>query len=193
MIQFSLYSLSNPIAFHVATLGLGLTWWFEGDATNATIAAIGALLTILAHAFLRKDFVWWLAIAVFAHLAFGIRLELYVTNKFYDELVHFLAIGSLVVIAVRRLQADSNLMRTLSPRTALFVCTSVLALAFGAAWELIEFSIDSVFSLCAQQSLRDTNLDLLADLFGGIGAFAVLQRSAFTRHSLRIVLGPYTQ
>jgi uncharacterized membrane protein YjdF len=53
----------------------------------------------------------------------------------------------------------------------LFVITILsFGMAIGAAWEVVEWGIDLAFGTALQPSLNDTDVDLLADIAGALGA-----------------------
>lgn len=164
---------------HAATASLCVLWWLECEDTNLAIAAVGFAVSLMSLAAFDRLLALWVHLSIAAHLIVGIRFGWYETSAVYDEFVHALAMASLVYWCVVRLSASPELQVVLNNRRSLLFIASGLGLAFGAAWELFEFAIDSAFHLGAQQSLRDTNLDLVADLLGGGGAYLIM------RHSVR--------
>jgi hypothetical protein len=151
-------------------LWLALSWALEGNIVAAVIGASGLVISGLALRYSGADIAVWMHSAIFMHLMFGMRLGWYESHAFYDAAVHFVAMAALVGIVLARIDRAqiSGLSQPSAPLQWLLAPT--LALALGAAWELFEFVLDLLFALNAQPDLRDTNLDLLADLGGGLVA-----------------------
>jgi len=159
---------------HALMTGLAALWWAECNGTSGTIALCGLGLCLAAMAYADRALNLWLHVAIVAHLLCGMRFGLYESRGSYDELVHALAVMALVIIVVQRLAAHADYRPLLNTAPRRLALSASLALAFGGAWELFEFFVDTIFNLNAQTGLTDTNLDLLADLIGGVGAFSVL-------------------
>ncbi|GEM_PF-3375602 len=152
---------------------LGIGWTIHGDISAGVIAGTGLLLSLLASRWTAENVASWFHLTLFMHLSFGMGLDLYLRSNYYDNVVHFLAMAGLVGIALERLRRASMAHQLVMPVRMHVAVAATLALAFGAAWELTEFALDTCFSLNAQLGLTDTNLDLLADLCGGIAAGAL--------------------
>lgn len=159
-------------------LWLALSWALEGNIVAAVIGASGLLISGLALRYSGADIAVWVHSAIFMHLMFGMRLGWYENHAFYDAAAHFVAMAALVGIVLARIDR-ARISGLLQPPVPLqWLLAPILAL--GAAWELFEFVLDLLFTLNAQPDLRDTNLDLLADLGGGLIAArisALRQRS----------------
>jgi hypothetical protein len=154
--------------------GLSLAWaalYWSG--APAVIAGCACALVVATCA--MRDARWglWLSCATALHVHIGIGLGLYLTTSWFDLALHAATTAWLVVLTSSVLM-QRGLASGVWPVCAVAV---MLALGFGAAWELFEASIDALFALGAQLDLHDTNLDLFADLSGGLIASLVLSRS----------------
>lgn len=98
------------------------------------------------------------------HVHVGIGLEFYQTAPWFDLGLHTAVIGWIVSLSWDRLKT-AGLENLAIP---VWLPCIFLALGFGAAWELFEAGLDVLFELGAQPDLMDTNLDLVADLIGGL-------------------------
>jgi uncharacterized membrane protein YjdF len=92
---------------------------------------------------------------------------------YYDKIAHFIAsitialLGFLAVIIMMRVSSCLQL-----ERWQIFFFIVIFTLAFGAIWEIWEFTLDTFFGSYLtkplQQGNTDTMLDLIADLAGGL-------------------------
>jgi len=171
-------------------LCLTVHWWLECDTTNAAIAAIGLLICCAAMPFIKKPLSAWVHATIVMHLFVGLHFGMYEASPFYDEGAHIFSMGGIVLIVLMQLNQYSPTRALVEQQKIRIAIAATVALALGAAWELIEFSLDTLFALNAQQDLLDTNLDLLADLAGGILAFLLF--TTLVRPTTRTVKESWT-
>jgi len=168
----------------IGILAIGIITGATGVIVNT---GIGLLVTQLP-ALLERDYgialdpalTLWITAAVFLH-AVGViglpwsDLNFYKTIWWWDHLTHALsssivaAIGYTTVRALDRHSEDI----TIPPRF-MFVFILLFVLAFGVAWEVLEFSITLAAeatgnaTILTQFGLSDTMLDLVFDTMGAV-------------------------
>ncbi|WP_207208119.1 hypothetical protein [Salipiger sp. IMCC34102] len=164
-----------------AALGLAIGGVARGDVVLA-VGALGAMVMALAlPAYTRLSGIVMPAglatgVLTFSLAAFvvGEWSGAYTWNWWWDIALHLVSAAVLALVGhalVLLVSAGAP------PRTGLWI-GSILAVGFaalvGAAWELMEFSIDAIFGTNAQRSgLRDTMGDVAANITGAIyGAVA---------------------
>lgn len=168
----------------VGLLFIGLERGSTGIIVNAGVALLVAQLPPL----LERDYnipmdaglTLWITAAVFFHALGtvglpGSELSFYRSLWWWDHLTH--ALSSSVVAAVgyataRAFDAHSDAVH-LPPRF-MFVFILLFVVAFGVLWEVVEFGLGGAASLLGsgsvltQYGLRDTMLDLVFDVLGGV-------------------------
>ncbi len=109
-----------------------------------------------------------ITLALFLHIFLGEWFMFYERLWIWDKVLHVYGSAVVAILAfmtVYTLHYTKKLRLTI-PFVGFF--TVIFALAMGAVWEIIEFSVDAVFSLTTQKGLQDTMWDLINDLVGGI-------------------------
>lgn len=160
----------------------------SGDGRGAALLAAVAVAAAIARlALLPRVFDLTLCVA-FAVQGLGEALGLYDAWAAFDSVVHvvvpaltapvaYLALARLEV--VRDLRDPAGDLRGRGD-AGVFVVTLALGLALGAVWELCEAMSDGIGGSSLQESVGDTNRDLLADAVGAmLGAAGLV---AFNRH-----------
>jgi hypothetical protein len=114
-----------------------------------------------------------IALTLFLHIAgysFQWYLDLY---PYYDKFAHFIAsitIGLLGFLAVLIMMRTSSCLELESWQIFFFIV--IFTLAFGAIWEIWEFTLDNLVGAYLtkplQQGNTDTMIDLITDLAGGL-------------------------
>jgi len=168
----------------VAILALGVRTGNTGVIVNT---AVGLVVTQVP-ALLERDYgivldpglTLWITSAVFFHAVGAIGLpwsdvNFYASIWWWDHFTHALsssivaAVGYTTVRALDRHSTDIYL-----PPQFTFVFILLFVLAFGVAWEVLEFTITLVAealgndTILTQFGLRDTMLDLLFDTIGAV-------------------------
>jgi len=157
------------------------------------LVAVGlSLIPTLVHRKMHIVVPWevtfLIALTLFLHIA-GYSYYWYVDlYPYYDKVAHLIAsmtvalLGFLAVLIIMRISDGLQFKRW-----HIFFFIVIFTLAFGAIWEIWEFTLDSLagayLTKPLQQTLADTMLDLIADLGGGIiiavlGTFYLKQKSA---------------
>ena len=143
----------------------------ESGAVNVGVAAAA----VVGVRFLRLPRLFDLAfIAVMALTGWGEALRFYDRFAHYDVLVHFLVplLGAPVVyIALARLDTlpdPSDARGSRRHLAGIFVVTLALGLAIGAAWEVLEWTLDEVLGSELTGGESDTIGDLVADTVGAL-------------------------
>jgi len=168
----------------VVILALGLLTGNTGVIVNTGVGLLVAQLPAL----LERDYgivldpglTLWMTSAIFLHAVGVIGLpwsdaNFYVSIWWWDHLTHALsssivaAVGYTTVRALDRHSDDLYL-----PPRFMFVFILLFVLAFGVAWEVLEFSITLAAELLGsdtvltQFGLGDTMLDLVFDTIGAV-------------------------
>ena len=142
------------------------------------LVAVGlSLIPTLVHRKMHIVVPWevtfLIALTLFLHIA-GYSYYWYVDfYPYYDKFVRLIAsmtvalLGFLAVLIIMRISDGLQFKRW-----HIFFFIVIFTLAFGAIWEIWEFTLDSLagayLTKPLQQTLNDTMLDLIADLGGGI-------------------------
>ncbi len=109
-----------------------------------------------------------ITLAIFLHIFLGEWLMFYEKLWIWDKILHVYGSAVVAILAfmtVYTLHYTGKLRLTI-PFVGFFTVT--FALAMGALWEIIEFTVDAAFTLTTQKGLEDTMWDLINDLIGGI-------------------------
>lgn len=153
-----------------------------GDARAAAILAAGVVAAVLVRLALLPAPYDLAFVAALGVQCGGEALGLYDDLSWFDTVVHvtvpaltapaaYLALARLEV--VRDLRDDHGGLAGRGD-VGVFVVTVALGLAVGALWELLEGVSDGVAGSSLQESVGDTNRDLLADGAGAVLGGAVL-------------------
>lgn len=168
----------------VVILVLGILTGSTGVIVNTGVG----LLVIQLPAFLERDYgitldaglTLWITSAVFLHAVGVIGLpwsdvNFYASVWWWDHVTHALssslvaAVGYTTVRALDRHSEDISI-----PPRFMFVFILLFVLAFGVAWEVLEFTITLVAeatgnaTVLTQFGLDDTMLDLVFDTVGAV-------------------------
>lgn len=113
-----------------------------------------------------------------AHIIGGQLFNLYVKSNTFDKYLHIFGTYSFAILGYFYLRIYDI---TLTKRKRLII-TIMIGISLATIYELMEFTIDYFIkpAVPAQSGLLDTNLDLLADLFGAVLAGVFIQKS--TKH-----------
>ena len=154
-------------------------WW--GDWQSA-IAAILIFAVMLAPAVAKGRYGMYLPFAlefgivvfIFLTLFLGGVARFYDWIPFWDKFTHFqsgLLFGAFGYVLVYVLNEHQRVHLNLSPGFVSFFAVT-FSLAFGVAWEFLEFAGDTIFKTTYWQEvgIADTMWDLIAD---GTGALVV--------------------
>jgi hypothetical protein len=168
----------------VGLLFIGLERGSTGIIVNAGVALLVAQLPPL----LERDYnipmdaglTLWITGAVFLHALGtvglpGSELSFYRSLWWWDHLTHVLSSSVVAGVGYATARAfDAHSERIHLPPRFMFVFILLFVIAFGVLWEVIEFGLGGAASLLGsgsvltQYGLRDTMLDLVFDVIGGV-------------------------
>lgn len=147
-----------------------------------------ALLVVQLPPILERDYeipmnpalTLWITSAVFLHALGtvglpGSSLSFYRSVWWWDHLTHALSSSVVAAVGYATVRAfDQHTEAIHFPAKFTFVIVLLFVVAFGVLWEVIEFGIGGLATLVGsdailtQYGLRDTMLDLVFDILGGI-------------------------
>ena len=182
-IMQALIILTAVYSFHIG--------YYAGTFFGLVAVGLSLIPTLVhrkVHIVVPWEVTFLIALTLFLHIA-GYSYHLYVDlYPYYDKVAHLIAsitvalLGFLAVLIIMRI---SNGLQF--ERWHIFFFIIIFTLAFGAIWEIWEFTLDSLagayLTKPLQQNLTDTMLDLITDLGGGIiiavmGTFYLKRKSA---------------
>lgn len=105
------------------------------------------------------------AITIISHNVLGELLGFY-EGDIFDKILHFFGTFSLTLLLYLILKSVFHLK--LEPRLFVFFFITILGIAFGCLFEILEFSLDILLGQNNQHSLIDTNLDMIANTLGAL-------------------------
>lgn len=136
---------------------------------------------------------FFITLVLYLHVALGGAMGLYDMRLPlpFDKLLHFF---STIMISFLAFMIIFTLYYTRKIRLSfIWMAISIVtaALALGAFWEILEYSLDKIAGTRAQAGLDDTMLDLIMDFFGGILAAiggTLYARFSKPKHKRRIAI-----
>jgi len=168
----------------VVILGIGILTGATGVIVNT---GVGLLVTQLP-SLLERDYgivldpalTLWITAAVFLH-ALGViglpwsEVNFYASVWWWDHLTHALSSSLVAAVGYTTVRAlDRHSEEIHIPPRFMFVFILMFVLAFGVAWEVLEFTITLVAeatgndTVLTQFGLDDTMLDLVFDTIGAV-------------------------
>lgn len=135
-----------------------------------------------------------ITLSIFLNTFMGEGLNFYQKVWLYDKALHIYGsavVGLLAFVVVYTLNYTRKVRLSL-PLIGFFTVT--FAMAMGGIWEIMEFTVDSLFGKTTQNGLADTMWDLINDLIGGfitaaIGMLYVKYSNPDVRKKLAMPLG----
>lgn len=135
-----------------------------------------------------------ITLSIFLNTFMGEGMEFYKKVRLYDKALHIYGsavVGLLAFVVVYTLNYTRKVRLSL-PLIGFFTVT--FAMAMGGIWEIMEFTVDSLFGTTTQDGLADTMWDLVNDLAGGlitaaIGMLYIKYSNPDTRKRLAMPLG----
>lgn len=165
-------------------VGVGVVTGNGGVAVNAGVGlAVTFLPNVLARRFdvtLNVGLVLWITTAMFLHALGtlsipGVDFTLYSGTWWWDHVTHALSSSLVAGVAYATVRAlDEHTEFIHMPPRFLFAFMLVFVMAFGVAWELLEFYISvgagllGADTVLTQYGLDDTLLDLFYNSIGGL-------------------------
>jgi hypothetical protein len=157
--------------------------WVPAAFVSIFVSLIPSILKRDLRLVLPLELNFWIVLALFLHVVGGFS-GFYDSVPGWDHVTHALsaslvaALGFVVVVAVDKYVDSIQL-----PRVFLAFFIVMFTVAFGVAWELMEFANDELTGSRLQYSLDDTMIDMLFDSVGGfiVGAFGAHYLTRTTR------------
>jgi uncharacterized membrane protein YjdF len=123
-------------------------------------------------------------------IAWGEVLGWYDSWRYYDNVVHTtvpLLVTGLVYVLLMRLRVLPDLrdLTDVHQRFGVFLIALMLGMAIGAAWEIVEWSLDSLTDSNLATSVTDTATDLIWDTIGAATSALILVLWSLGNHSLK--------
>ena len=182
-IMQALIILTAVYSFHIG--------YYAGTFFGLVAVGLSLIPTLVhrkVHIVVPWEVTFLIALTLFLHIA-GYSYYWYIDlYPYYDKFAHLIAsitIALLGFLAVLIIMRASNGLQF--ERWHIFFFIIIFTLAFGAIWEIWEFTLDSLagdyLTKPLQQDITDTMLDLITDLGGGIiiavmGTFYLKRKSA---------------
>ena len=109
-----------------------------------------------------------ITLMTFLHSFMGEGLGFYSRYWLFDNVLHLFGSGvsALLAFIITFSLHHTGRLRLTYPLIGLFTVT--FAMAIGGMWEILEYSVDTLFDKTTQHGLDDTMSDLIYDLIGGI-------------------------
>jgi uncharacterized membrane protein YjdF len=182
-IMQALIVLTSIYSFHIG--------YYAGTFFGLVAVGLSLIPTLVhrkIHIVVPWEVTFLIALALFLHIG-GYSYHWYVDlYPYYDKVAHLVAsmtIALLGFLAVLILMRVSTCLQF--ERWQIFFFIVIFTLAFGAIWEIWEFTMDTLagayLTKPLQHSNADTMIDLITDLCGGIivavlGTFYLKRKSA---------------
>ena len=172
------------LIFFAATIVWGLT----GHSLTGLLGA--CLVLLLARLASLPRFYDFSLCVVITLVSWGEVLGVYDSWRYYDNVVHTtvpLLLTGVVYVLLMRLDVLPELrdLKRMSQRIGFFLIVLMLGMAIGAAWEIVEWTLDSTTGSNLATSVTDTATDLIWDTIGSAGAATILVLWSLGNHSLR--------
>jgi hypothetical protein len=172
------------LLFIAATILWGLTG-------HSVVGLIGAcVILLLARVASLPRFYDFSLLVAMVLIAWGEVLGWYDSWRYYDNVVHttvpLLVTGMVYVLLMRlRVLPDLRELHDVHQRVGLFLIALMLGMAIGAAWEIVEWSLDSLTDSNLATSVTDTATDLIWDTIGAATSALILVLWSLGNHSLK--------
>jgi hypothetical protein len=165
-----------------------ILWGLTGHSVVGLIGACGILL--LARVASLPRFYDFSLLVAMVLIAWGEVLGWYDSWRYYDNVVHttvpFLVTGMVYVLLMRlHVLPDLRELHDVHQRIGFFLIALMLGMAIGAAWEIVEWTLDSTTSSNLATSVTDTATDLIWDTIGAATSALVLVLWSLGNHSLK--------
>lgn len=145
-------------------------------AIGVTLAAAYATRWLRMPARLRDALQLYALVAQAAH-AGGHLMRWYYDHRWYDDALHVSLVLGAAILLVRLAQAWNVFPASHATPLRCALVALVGSLAIAAAWEIFEFTADTLQSTREQDDLQDTMRDMVDGAVGGVAAAAYLARS----------------
>lgn len=126
----------------------------------------------------RTELPWPLQLSYLLFIAggplLGTALHVYWVVPFWDLIVHLWSGIMLAWLGMLLVRGAEEQIGTGMPRWFSLTVIQLTPMAFGALWEICEFSSDELIGTHAQLGLDDSMTDLMAGTVGGLAAIAIV-------------------
>ena len=169
-------------------IGATIVWGLTGHPVTPLVGA--SLILLLARVASLPRFYDFSLIVVMTLLAWGEVLGMYDSWRYFDNVVHTtvpLLLTGVVYVLLLRLGILPELRELTQSRQRIgfFLTVLMLGMAIGAAWEIVEWTLDSTTGSHLIISTTDTATDLIWDTIGSAGAATILILWSLGNHSLK--------
>jgi hypothetical protein len=192
-VKFSFYYLTYAmqVLILVASVYAISIGYYSGAFFGFLAAGLSFIPTLIhrkLHIVVPWEVTFLIALTLFLHIG-GYSFQWYLDYyPVYDKFAHLIAsvtialLGFLAVLIIMRVSSCLQM-----ERWQIFFFIVIFTLAFGAIWEIWEFTFDTFFgpylTKPLQQGNTDTMLDLITDLAGGLivaflGTYYLKKKSA---------------
>jgi uncharacterized membrane protein YjdF len=171
------------LIFIVASIVWGITGHPWGQVIGASLVLVLARIASLPRFY---DFSLIVAMTL---VGWGEVLGIYDSWRYYDNVVHTtvpLLLTGLLYVCLIRLDVAPELreLRSGRQRVGFFLNVLVLGMAIGAAWEIVEWTLDTTTDSHLIISTTDTATDLIWDTIGSLASATILVLWSLGNHSL---------
>jgi hypothetical protein len=172
------------LVFIAAAIVWGLT-------NHSVVAVLGAsVILVLARVASLPRFYDFSLIVAMVLIAWGEVLGVYDHWRYYDNVVHTtvpLLVTGLVYVLLMRLGVLPELrdLKQIHQRFGFFLTTLMLGMAIGAAWEIVEWTLDELTTSNLATSVTDTATDLIWDTIGAAASATILVLWSLGNHSMK--------
>jgi uncharacterized membrane protein YjdF len=169
-------------------IGATILWGLTGHSLTGLVGA--CLVLVLARIASLPRFYDFSLLVVLTLVSWGEVLGVYDSWRYYDNVVHTtvpLLLTGVVYVLLMRLEVVPEL-RDLTKsrhRIGFFLTVLMMGMAIGAAWEIVEWTLDSTTGSNLATSVTDTATDLIWDTIGAAGSATILVLWSLGNHSLR--------
>lgn len=117
-----------------------------------------------------------IVLTMLGHSFFGRYLNLYVRTSHFDTFLHVFGTYSFTLFTYTMIEQLFNVNFAPGIKRTIFIIS--LGISLGSLFELVEFTGDMAFhpKRRHQVSLMDTNIDLIADVFGAVIASVKMRK-----------------
>src|SRR5215210_4127483 len=169
-------------------IGATIVWGLMGNPVTGLVGACVVLL--FARWASLPRFYDFSLLVVMTLVSWGEVLGIYDSWRYYDNVVHTsvpMLLTGVVYVLFLRLGVLPELrdLERLAQRIGFFMTVLMLGMAIGAAWEIVEWTLDSTIGSNLATSVTDTATDLIFDTIGSAASATILVLWSLGGHSLR--------
>jgi hypothetical protein len=168
-------------------IGASIAWGITGHPWGQVVGA--SLVLVLARIASLPRFYDFSLIVAMTLVGWGEVLGIYDSWRYYDNVVHTtvpLLLTGLIYVCLIRLDVVPELrdLNSTSQRVGFFINVLMMGMAIGAAWEIVEWTLDTTTGSQLIISTTDTATDLIWDTIGSLASATILVLWSLGNHSL---------